>query len=129
MVIIMYDFFSDFFDDLNGFDIIPTPEYIHRKPIVCPVCKRTYEDFRKTGKFGCGKCYETFRTPVESTLRQIHTTAKHSGKIPSHCSDTLKKKRRYEVLKAELAQAVKNEDYETAAKLHKELKQLENEVK
>ena len=41
----------------------------------------------------------------------------------------MKKKRRYETLKAELSQAVKNEDYEKAAKLHKELKQLENEVK
>ena len=127
----MYDIFSNFFDNsdfFDGFDILPV-NYTQPKKVVCPVCKHTFEDFQKTGKFGCGACYEAFRNPVTLTLKQIHANAKHTGKVPSHCADDLKKKRRYETLKAELSQAVKNEDYEKAAKLHKDLKQLENEVK
>lgn len=122
----MYDFFSDFFD---GFDIIPSGTYVQKKKVVCPVCKHSFEDFQRTGKLGCGACYETFRAPLTSTLRQIHANAVHTGKVPSHCAEDLKKKRRYEALKNQLAQAVKNEDYEEAAKLHKEIKSMENEVK
>lgn len=122
----MYDIFSDFFDD---FDIFPTTNYVQKKKTVCPVCKKSFEEFQQSGKIGCGKCYEVFRTPIKSTLRQIHANTTHTGKIPSHCAEELKKKRRYESLKQQLAQAVKNEDYEQAAKLHKEVKAMENEVK
>ena len=41
----------------------------------------------------------------------------------------LKRKREYEDLKRRLAAAVKDEDYETAAKLHKRIREMENEVK
>ncbi len=122
----MYDFFSDFFDN---FDIVPTTAYVQKKKTVCPVCGHSFEDFRRSGKFGCGSCYSVFRAPVTDTLRQIHANTVHTGKIPSHCADGLKKKRRYESLKTQLAQAVKNENYEEAAKLHKEIKAMENEVK
>ena len=44
-------------------------------------------------------------------------------------SQELKLKRKYETLKQELSAAVKNEDYETAAKLHKQIREIENEVK
>jgi len=125
-MIVMYDFFSDFFE---GFDIVPAATYVQKKKVVCPVCKRSLEDFQRTGRLGCGACYEAFRTPLTATLRQIHANATHTGKVPSHCAEDLKKKRRYEMLKNQLAQAVKNEDYEEAAKLHKEIKVMENEVK
>ena len=43
---------------------------------------------------------------------------------PTGSAAELKLKRRYEELKAELKKAVSEEDYEKAAKLHKELKSL-----
>ncbi|MCX7714912.1 MAG: UvrB/UvrC motif-containing protein [Clostridia bacterium] len=122
----MYDFFSDFF---NTFDLIPSTTYVKHDTAVCPVCKRTYEDFQKTGKLGCSKCYEAFRVPISSVLRQIHSNASHMGKIPSRCESSLKKKRMYENLKQQLAEAVKNENYEKAAQLHKQLRAMEDEVK
>lgn len=121
----MYDLFSDFFD---AFDIFSQPvKYSEEKK--CPVCGRTYSEFARTGKFGCGECYRTFRRSAEEVLRQVHSTAEHTGKIPSKSGDALKKKRRYESLKAELRDAVKNEEYELAAKLHKEIRAMENEIK
>ena len=83
-----------------------------------------FQDFKNKGRFGCPKCYETFRMPVTSTLKQIHQNVKHTGKIPAGSAAELKKKKRYEELKAELTRAVNEEDYEKAAKLHKELKSL-----
>ena len=119
-MIFMYDLFSDFFDTFNNFDVFPTFADIK----TCPKCGRSYQDFRKTGKLGCAECYETFYSPIATTIKQVHGTTTHTGKIPSHCADELKRKRRYETLKKELSKAVAAEDYEKAAKLHKELKSL-----
>ena len=77
----------------------------------------------------CSECYKVFRGPVTETLRQIHPSTVHVGKIPSKSGEELKLKRKYETLKQELSAAVKNEDYETAAKLHKQIREIENEVK
>ncbi len=121
----MYDLFSDFFD---GFDLFFQPTQV-KEAKKCPVCGHTYEDFRRTGKIGCGECYNTFRSPIEQTLSRIHTDTSHKGKIPSKSGEALKLKRKYETLKEELAAAVRNEDYETAAKLHKQIREIENEVK
>ncbi|MCD8180838.1 MAG: UvrB/UvrC motif-containing protein [Firmicutes bacterium] len=121
----MYDLFSDFFD---GFDMFMQPVTVKEEK-KCPVCGRTYSDFRRTGKLGCSECYKVFRSGVSETLRGIHPSIVHTGKIPSKSGEELKLKRKYESLKAELSAAVKNEDYETAARLHKQIREIENEVK
>lgn len=121
----MYDLFSDFFD---GFDMFMQPA-VYKEEKKCPVCGRTYSDFRRTGKLGCGECYNTFRGAVSETLRQVHSSNTHTGKIPSKSEGELKLKRKYEQLKQQLSNAVKSEDYELAAKLHKEIREIEAEVK
>ena len=113
----MFDLFSDFFDN---FDLYP----VYHEEKTCPQCGMTYSRLQKTGKMGCAKCYDTFRTPIEETIRQVHGRAVHTGKLPSRCAGELKQKKRYEELKREIASAVSEEDYEKAARLHKELKEL-----
>ena len=114
----MYNLFSEFF---NGFDMYPEIT-THKEQLKCPNCGRTYNDFRHTGKLGCSKCYDVFRPQLNITMRQIHQNPTHAGKIPSHSGEAIKKKRRYEELKQQLSQAVKNED----AKLQKEIREIEN---
>lgn len=118
----MYDLFSDFFD---GFSFFPEST-VYKEEAKCPVCGRTYRDFQATGKLGCGKCYEIFSAPLSSTLRQLHGNPVHNGKIPSACGRQLRQKRHLEELKAKLSAAVKAEDYEAAAKLHKEIREIES---
>ena len=120
----MYDLFSEFF---NGFDYFPE-NVVYKSETKCPVCGRTYSDFRKTGRLGCGKCYSIFRTMLSSTMRQIHQNPSHMGKIPSHSDSEIKLKRKYEMLKQQLSKAVENEDYEAAAKLHREIKEIESNI-
>lgn len=115
------DFFKDFFDGIDQ------QVYTAKKEEKCPVCGRTYRDFRSTGKFGCGECYKAFRPQVREVLKQIHSTAAHTGKVPSRAGEDIRKKRRYDELKRQLAQAVQKEDYDTAAKLHKQIRALESE--
>lgn len=114
----MYDLFSDFFD---SFDVFP----VYREDRHCPNCGRSYYDFQKTGRLGCSECYSAFSAPVRTSLVQMQKSSTHTGKIPSKQSATLLKKRQLETLKARLAKAVSDEDYELAAKLHKEIKGLE----
>lgn len=120
----MFDLFSDLFDAFEPF-VSQTPTYQSSK--VCPGCGRTWADFRSIGRFGCSKCYDTFRPEVSATLRQIHSTTKHSGKVPSKAGKGLQRKREYESLQKQLKDAVQNEDYETAAKLHKQIRAMEKE--
>lgn len=123
------DLFNNFFDD--NFNVFAQPSYRVSEGDMkkCPVCGRTYTDFRRLGKFGCGECYKTFRAPAETMMKQIHPNTVHNGKIPSKSGEGLKKKRLYAKLKADLQAAVEKEDYETAARLHKQIREMENEVK
>ena len=116
----MFDLFSDFFDN---FDVYP----VYKEEKACPHCGMTYSVLQKTGRMGCVKCYDTFREPIEATIRQIHQNTSHVGKIPSRSAGEIKQKRRYEELKREIAIAVSQEDYEKAARLHRELKDLGGE--
>lgn len=116
----------DLFDLFDAFDMFEQPVG-YKEEKKCPVCGRTYAEFSRSGKFGCGECYKTFRASASEVLKQIHSTTKHTGKIPSKSGETIKRQRRYEELKSQLEQAVKREDYELAAKLHKEIKAIESE--
>lgn len=122
----MYDLFSDFFNAINAMDTFvqsPTVQEVKK----CPVCGHTWNDFRRTSQFGCGECYNTFRTNAANTLRQIHSTTVHNGKIPSKANADISRKRKYDALKQQLQTAVQAEDYETAAKLHKQIREMEKE--
>ena len=114
----MYDLFSDLF---GGFDVYP----VYREEARCKKCGRTYSEFQKTGKFGCAECYEAFSAPVDVTLRRIHSSCEHKGKIPQAAGAGISKKKKIESLKAQIADAVAKEDYERAALLHKELKSVD----
>ncbi|MCH5186007.1 MAG: UvrB/UvrC motif-containing protein [Oscillospiraceae bacterium] len=124
----MYDsFFNIFndFDDLFNMGTIGKNYYGSAKR--CPVCGKSYFEFEKSGKLGCDGCYDTFRDELRVLLRQIHSNSTHRGKIPAESAGEIKKKRYYEDLKKQLAKAVRDEDYEKAAKLHKEIKSIESD--
>lgn len=116
------ELFNDFFNDFNMFTQTVPVQEVQK----CPTCGRTYADFRRSGKFGCPDCYSAFRPSVTSVIKQIHSNSAHTGKIPSKSGSTIKAKRQLENLKKQLQEAVKGEDYETAAKLHKQIREMEN---
>lgn len=114
----MYDLFADFFD---SFDVVP----VYREDVRCPNCGRTYYDFQKSGRLGCGECYKAFEAQVRQALHKMQKGTTHTGKIPSKSSTEILKKRKLSDLKEQLAKAVSEENYELAAKLHKEIKEME----
>lgn len=95
------------------------------KIIQCANCKMTDHEFKNTGRFGCSECYETFDYMLESALKKIQPSSKHTGKVPSKLAHIFTIKREIESLKNELSEAIKQEEYEKAADIRDRIRGLE----
>ena len=94
--------------------------------VVCPVCKTSLRQFKISGKLGCANCYETFRSEVKNIVAQIAKNSTHKQELiqkPKTSKQT--KTSKMETLRAEMAQAVKEERYEDAAKIKRQIQKLE----
>lgn len=115
---------------LEGFMDFPglgaVPRKVHEE-IRCPGCGISYDDFKKTGLFGCSQCYDTFRDRLEPIIKRIHGNTQHTGKVPKRSGGIIRLKRDIEGLKYELKKAVENEEYEKAAQIRDRIKELNNE--
>jgi len=96
--------------------------------VTCPNCGLSYEKFRSTGKLGCSECYDAFGDDLKNIIKGIHGHTKHNGKMPKRAYPLLKMEIDIEKLTAELDRAVKNEEYEKAALLRDEIKELKNKL-
>jgi protein arginine kinase activator len=94
----------------------------------CPVCGYTHGDFKKTGRLGCSSCYETFADGLSALLKAMHKGTEHVGKVPERAQRAVKLTHRMRTLNEDLQKAVAEENYETAASLRDQLKQLEGEI-
>ena len=119
----LHNIFADFFNSPHlGIGHRKMPAHIRAK---CEQCGFTDNDFAKTGKLGCDKCYDYFQSKIEPLLKRIHGTDRHTGKVPMRTGETLTAKRKIEGLKAELQQAIQSEEYERAAELRDRVKELQ----
>ena len=88
----------------------------------CPGCGYTVYDITKTGRLGCGACYEHFKYEMLPIIEAYHKASKHQGKGPK--SVPLVEKPTLDLLEKELKDAIKKENYEEAAKLRDLIKKL-----
>ena len=91
----------------------------------CPVCGFSQADFKKTGRLGCGACYQTFSDGLASLLKGMHKGTAHVGKIPARAQQSLERETQVKSLQRDLHKAVAAEDYESAAQLRDRLKQFD----
>jgi protein arginine kinase activator len=83
----------------------------------CPGCGFTPVDFKKTARFGCADCYETFAEMLQPMLSNMHKDTVHRGKVPQHALERITRMRELEGMEAALQEAVRSENYEEAARL------------
>ncbi|MFA5423622.1 MAG: UvrB/UvrC motif-containing protein [Phycisphaerae bacterium] len=96
------------------------------KNMVCPSCGETLDQFRKDSLLGCPKDYEIFEKVLSPLIEKAHDgAAAHIGKIPKRVPADTAKQTEVLSLKQQLAQAVKEEDYETAARLRDQINKLD----
>ena len=94
--------------------------------IVCERCGTSLSQFTKSGKLGCPSCYQAFREQLTPMLQQIHGRVQHAGRKPLDDEAAQRRRAVYERLSRQLEQAVAMEDFETAAILRDQLRQLRN---
>jgi len=91
----------------------------------CPACGFTQADFKKTGRLGCPVCYDTCAEGLEGLLKAMHRRTVHTGKIPARLKRSIELGARLKQLKRDLDKAVLEENYETAAQIRDQLRELE----
>jgi len=104
------------------------PELQELSVKVCPQCGMNYLRFRQTLRLGCPNDYEVFAPALDQLLKQLHGANRHMGKVPRGAAQRGTRSQRLEVLRRELQEAAATEQYERAARLRDEIKELEREV-
>jgi len=94
----------------------------------CPGCESTYYDFQKTGRLGCGKCYDAFSKNLSELLRRIHGSDRHVGKMPFKGKAVVKDQVDLKCLKDELSSLVQAEEFEKATILRDRVKEIEDKI-
>lgn len=95
---------------------------------VCPNCSMSYSDFSHNGKIGCSVCYSTFSDRLERMMRRIHGANAHTGKVPRRTGGDLAARQKLKKMKRQLESYIASEEYENAAKLRDEMRQLEKQL-
>ncbi|MGB2630404.1 MAG: UvrB/UvrC motif-containing protein [Candidatus Omnitrophota bacterium] len=96
--------------------------------VKCDMCGMTYYDFQKTGRFGCGKCYEAFGKNLADLLKKIHGSDRHVGKVPFKGEKAYRNQEDLERMRKELGELVKKEEFEKAAVLRDRIRDLEDKL-
>ena len=92
----------------------------------CEVCGIGYNEFRSQGLLGCPNDYDAFEPLLVPLLARAHEGASdHIGKVPHRASATQKRHNAVLRLRAELKAAIGDEDYERAAVLRDQIKELD----
>lgn len=97
--------------------------------VTCPVCKLSLKEFKTTAKLGCPNCYDAFREEIANVIKRIAPFERHKQDSIKPIKSTAKKVSKEDkilALRQDMAQAVKEERYEDAAKIKKQIQKLES---
>jgi protein-arginine kinase activator protein McsA len=111
-----HDLIRLFFENINELNNYSTSP--------CPKCGHTEELFILTQKLGCPHCYSHFSVQMDIFNQFFHQNTKHVGKKPKNQQN---KEDKIKTLKLYLAQAKEHENYEKAAELVTEIRNLERQ--
>ncbi len=98
----------------------------------CEFCGSTYSEIAKSGHVGCAHCYDVFEQQLMPSIRRMHGNTTHCGKNSAFSAEEKNnktsedaKQQKIDKLKAELNKAVEQQNFEEAARLRDEIKELE----
>ena len=107
----------------------PSAEKREARGLHCPECGTSFAQFAKSGRLGCAHCYTAFNKRLEPLLRRVQGISAHGGKIPQRVGGAIKLERRIRSLTKELEAAVEQEEFETAAVLRDQLRELRERLR
>ena len=121
-----FDFYNPFSIHklFSGLSIDKEDQEENLKDITCSNCGLAFSRFQKTGKLGCATCYKDFAEYLEPIINGIHGHNHHRGKGPKRKSPSIELQREIDNLNSKLIEAVKKEEFEEAAVLRDEIKEI-----
>lgn len=98
----------------------------------CPNCHWSLKQFKNTGLLGCNNCYDAFEDEIEDIVKRIQPYSENKiDNIEFRTEEdkkSLTKEQKLMDLKADLQKAIKEERYEDAGAINKEIKKLTKEL-
>jgi len=107
-----------------GGDDVPEPLQVRTSEAACPKCHMRRTDFKKSGRLGCPACYDSFSEELQPLIKAMHRRDQHTGKVPESEGERMRMTQARIHLQKRLDAAVRAEDYEQAARLRDEIKQM-----
>lgn len=101
------------------------PSANQTKELTCNLCGMTFQEFQKTGRIGCGNCYELFHNELTPIIARIHGNVEYRGKLPGERTEFGTELTGVYQLKKELKEAISKEEYEKAAQIRDKIKEIE----
>lgn len=97
----------------------------------CPNCGLTYEEFGRTGRLGCSECYEAFSKFLLPLIKRVQHATQHVGKRPSRLAAPVRTQNQPDLkeLHNRLVKLIQQEEFEEAARLRDQIKQMEEKLK
>ncbi len=93
----------------------------------CSDCGISFREFRSHGLLGCPADYQVFMKPLSALIARVHEGGTHHvGKTPARLGGEPSMHAKIARLRRQMDQAVELEDYELAAELRDQLKELES---
>ncbi len=96
--------------------------------LACEACGLRFNDFRRAGRVGCEKCYDSFAEPLEEILQKAHAgQSRHVGRGPGASGEVACRRDELAALHRRLKTAIATEAYEEAARLRDLIRGFEEE--
>ncbi len=93
--------------------------------LTCGVCGVSFADVKENGRLGCENCYKVFGAKLAPVFKKVHAGFEHMGKLPSQLGEETRLKFKIRALSNRIRDCVEKENYEEAAKLRDEIKEIE----
>lgn len=119
--------FGDLLGGLTDFE--KTPEGHPAELKVCSECGTTYESFTKSGRLGCAQCYTALASVLMPLVKRVQKSTSHIGKKPSKIPKEVRTSHDLRLLQDRLRKCVQDEQFEEAANLRDEIKQIQDKEK
>lgn len=94
--------------------------------VVCSGCGLSYSEYEHTGRLGCAQCYRDFSAMLKPSLQKIHGRTQHAGRSPKAFvpDPQAQRDQRAAELRRLMDEAVAEENFEEAARIRDELREL-----
>lgn len=96
--------------------------------VICKNCGYCISEFYDVHMLSCPSCYENFKPYLKKIVNKIHGAKKHIGKTPNKKKNVIEKENQKINLENKLNELIKLEEYEKAALIRDNIKNLEEEI-